>query len=583
MNNLTAIDFETDNREGKNIPISCSITEGNKAPKFYAWGHVCDNNTTREHVAGLLKKYFSSRPLLFHNAAYDIACAMKLGAPFPVVGFHDTMLLLYLLDPDGEVALKSASSDREQKELKQWVLENVHGSTAGNYMALLYNVPATIVQPYCNADTTQTRDLFKRLFPEVCKRGMRKAYEREIQLVRVLLSMQDTGLRVDVRRLKRDVPKWVKQREQTRKNLCQRLNVDPDVFNVNSGAQLADALDAAGLITQWEHTPKGNRKTSKQFIETACSDRKFARDLSVYKVLGKYIDTYALNWLETNHNEILHPTFSQVLSFDAGRKGARTGRITCRNPNLLNLPKDANSESETLLPVLRDYIIPHEGFSFIGRDYSQQEVRLLAHYENGELLQQYVQDPELDVHTYIQQLIYKQTHVLFDRHKVKTTVFGIIYGIGILKLSVELGIDQNEARMLKNAVLSVLPGVADLSKRLKQLARTGEPFATIGGRQYHCEQEKWVDGERRSFEYKMINTLIQGSAADVIKQAMLNMYQNCDAVLTLQVYDELLALADKGKEHKQMQQMKEAMECVPCDVVLLSDGKQSAKSWANMK
>jgi DNA polymerase-1 len=233
---------------------------------------------------------------------------------------------------------------------------------------------------------------------------------------------------------------------------------------------------------------------------------------------------------------------------------------------------------------MRDYLIPDEGGVFIGRDYSQQEVRILAHYEDGLLLDQYLKNPKLDVHDLAGDLIYDKVGVRFERKNVKITGFGLIYGMGVGKLADAMECDIATARQLKNAYLASIPGIKDLNRDLRKCADNDEPIRTWGGRLYYVEEPKIVKGRMMSFEYKLLNLLIQGSAADCTKQAMLNVASNCiDSRIVVQVHDELICCADKGRESIEMKRVREGMESVKFDLPMLSDGKKSARSWGQMK
>lgn len=216
---------------------------------------------------------------------------------------------------------------------------------------------------------------------------------------------------------------------------------------------------------------------------------------------------------------------------------------------------------------------------------SQQELRITAHYEGGPFLKMYLDDPKIDAHDAIKELIRRQVGVDLERRDVKDLNFGLLYGMGGAKLARKLKIETTEARRLSRAHLAALPGIKTLRDKLSDAARDREPLWTWGGRRYYCEEPKVREGRIWSFEYKQLNVLVQGSAADCTKQAMVNYFaagHDDRWPLLLQVHDELLLTAPKGDEKRAHAALREAMADVEFKVPMLSDGKTGAVSWRRM-
>jgi DNA polymerase-1 len=232
---------------------------------------------------------------------------------------------------------------------------------------------------------------------------------------------------------------------------------------------------------------------------------------------------------------------------------------------------------------------------FLRRDYSQQELRILAHEDwdeargPGKFLQMYLADPTLDGHDAVQELVRDDTGVLYERKYIKNTNFGILYGMGAPRLAQRLGIERAEARRLKRAVLKAVPGINRVIQRLEDLAAEGLPFRTWGGREYYCEPPKWIDDgeggkERRTFEYKMLNYKIQGSAADCTKVGMIQVHDRLEhGRIVLQVHDEILCSVPKQHARRQMGVMRGAMEDVDFRVPMLTEGEAGGVSWARLR
>jgi DNA polymerase-1 len=606
---IAVVDYETEKIEDRPSyppkPVGVAIYSPDGKKKYMAWGHPTENNCTKQQAIKILKDLYRTCTVVFHNAKFDIEVGMEhMGLPFPKK-YHDTLFLAYLHDPrDPSLALKPLADKYldmppdEQTKLKDWIIENISKakkkpSSWGEYIAL---APGKLVGRYAIGDVVRTKKLLNLFYDYIVGTDMLEAYNRELKLLPIVLEMEKTGIRVATNRLKRDINKWDKELVDLEKKIKRKLKVSPidedfETFNISSGRQLAKKLDAAGLITEWEYTtpsktfPEGQKSTKKEFLLRACNDKTLGTMLVRYADLEHYVQNFAIPWIERSEvsGGYILPTFNQVRlsnEYGQGGGGTKTGRFSSTRPNLQNVPRNVKDPT---MPNMRDYLIPDEGGVFIGRDYSQQEVRILAHYEDGLLLQQYLENPNLDVHDFAGDLIYEKTGIRFERKDVKITGFGLIYGMGVQKLADSMGCSLETAKQLRNAYLNSIPGIKDLNKGLRECAEADEPIRTWGGRLYYVEEPKLIHGRMMSFEYKLLNLLIQGSAADCTKQAMINVYENCDSRIVVQVHDELINCADKGTEAKEMKLMREAMEDVKFDLPMLSEGKMSKRSWSAMK
>lgn len=425
---------------------------------------------------------------------------------------------------------------------------------------------------------------------------MFEAYQREIEVMPVFEAMSKRGLRIALPRLKRDVMKWGKMHEEVGADIRKRLRCKE--LDINSSPQLAKALDKSGKMEFWTMTkptktfPHGQKSTKRVNLIAGCKDKKLVANLSLYGVLGTYISTFGEAWIQKAEDSggYLYPNFNQVRSpaeYGTGmRGGTRTGRPSCSNPNLFNVPRNPYDEDKPwteVLPKIRSYIIPNEGRVFLNRDYSQQEIRILAHFEEGLLYQAYLDDPHMDAHDYVQGMIYEVTGIKFPRKYIKVLNFGIIYGMGIPALTAAIGCEEDEAKELKKSHQKAFPSVKQLGKDITKLSKSGKPIVTWGGREYYVEEPSIIGGRKRTFEYKLLNYLIQGSAADCTKEAMIRTAGAVKGDLVLQVYDELMVESDIAHYKKDMALMKEAMESIEFDIPMLTEGKWSKKSWGDIK
>lgn len=616
----TVVDFETDAIEDRPKypprPVGVALLEKNGDKSYLAWGHPTENNCTRQQARDKLKSLWS-RPLLFHNAAFDIEVAMEhLGLPMPEY-WDDTLILAYLSDPRApSLSLKPMAASilkmppDEQTKLRDWIVANVPEARKRKtkWGAYISRAPGRLVGRYAVGDVVRTARLFRHFYKDVFEAGMLPSYDRERRIISVKLAMEKPGLRV-APKIKRDAPKFRRAHadagEAVRKYLRQ-----PKGFNPGSNPQLAEALVQRKKLSHIVRTKKGQISTKREVLEENCNDKNLLRLLSIYGVLSTYTGTFIEPWLRSFEDNagLIFPTYNTVRSTDeygGGGVGTRTGRFSSSRPNFQNIPANVEESRhrDVLLAVrryladyglsfvgLRDYIVPRDGRVFVARDYDQQELRILAHYEDGELLARYIADPKLDVHAYARGEIYRLTRLMYERKAVKIVVFGLLYGQGAAKLAKNLGLSMEEARKLKKAVLQALPGIEWLDKELQKLAEEELPIYTWGGRRYYAELDRWIEdnGEwrRRRMWYKLLNLLIQGSAADVTKTGMLQVVEACDPryfTLLVQVHDELLAEVDAGKAARQSRLMKEAMEDLKLDLPLTTSAKTGATSWARLK
>jgi len=291
-------------------------------------------------------------------------------------------------------------------------------------------------------------------------------------------------------------------------------------------------------------------------------------------------------FISTNWNQVRQPG-----------GGTRTGRPSTNNPNFLNISKSWDDKDDGYvhpafirnlpeLPLVRKYVLPDKGDTFGHRDFNGQELRILGHFEDGELLEAYRANPRMDVHEHVRQLILA-FGINYHRTQVKVTNFRRIYGGGAPATAGALGISIEEAKKLLAEHNKALPGLKDLNADIKAISARGEPIVTWGGREYYVEPPGYDPKYKRhmTYEYKLLNYLIQGSAADATKQALINYDQHPQrrGRFLVTVYDEInssMPSSKAGLKHE-MAVLRDCMECLEFDVPLLSDAKYGP-SWGEL-
>lgn len=523
---------------------------------------------------------------LFHNAYFDLSVARKwFGTPFPDWNqVHDTMYLLYLKDPYARSYSLKPNAEKyldlppeEQDLCKEWVLANVREARESNWGAFLWLVPEELLAPYAIGDVERTYGLFEKLYLDVPQ----EAYDRERRLAPILVEATRRGVRLATGPLEEAHGVARAAFEQVDQRLATTLHTPG--LNPGSPQQLVEALDRAGVVEHWGYTDKGNKSCDMKKLRL--KDDNIFNLLKYRSTLKTMLSTFIEPWLENHRNGRLHPNWNSTRGDRDG--GTRTGRLSSSGPNFQNIPNPTElvtPDGLPDLPHLRNYILPEEGHLWLKRDFSAQEIRVMAHFEDGALAEAFRQNPALDPHELVRAEILRLTGKDYPRKYVKETGFGILYGMGVATLAARLGVHTHIARDLMDAYKVAIPGVGKLQKGTKNRGYADLPIRTWGGREIYKEPARVVKGALRSFEYKLLNYLIQGSSADQTKECIIHWEGiRGDAVFMATVHDEnnVSAPEDNWKEH--MERLRYSMEEV-CnfDVPMLTEGF-AGPSWGEVR
>jgi len=389
---------------------------------------------------------------------------------------------------------------------------------------------------------------------------MDEAYSRELQLMPHILQMEQRGINLDGPKLKEDTDFYWGKLDELDEAICSIVGRQVDV---DSGAQLADAIESAGLSKGFATTPTGLRSTAKESLVNAIDNPTLLGHLLVRGSIATCLRTFLQPWLvQYEQHGRLYMRWNQIRNYSD--TGARTGRISS-SPNLQNVPVEWEGLRKqlerigypldaTTLPQVRKYIIPDPGKIFVGRDYSGQELRLLAHFTSGKLLDALKQDPYADLHQIAAQL------AGISRREAKTLAFAILYGAGVGRISESLEMTVTEATRVKNGYLAALPEIKEFTRSIQSGGRVGVAVKTLGGRDYFPQKPSVVKGVFRSFEYKLVNYLIQGSAADQTKQAMIDFAKTTyTGELVLSVHDQLVIQCPRDDVDAEAKNLEAAM------------------------
>lgn len=639
------IDFESLVRKApKPVGFAGWHRTRNEKPRYYAFGHPTNNGIYELVKKGRVKRigpctredalnacqdmWLDTACTLFHNAPFDLDVAEQhFKIPLPRWDkIHDTKYTLFFRDPHAPTLELKPSAERwlgeppdERDALRDWLIEHKvipKDASEENVGGNICKCPGDLVALYAIGDLTRTAGLFDALQPWVIENGMERAYDRERRIMPELLKNEYEGIRFDVKRAKKDIAAFEAALLLADKWLRKRLKVPAD-FNLDSDTQLAEALDKAGIVTEWTWTKGGkNRKPQRSVSKKNLTADKF-EDKEVFRILGyrnRLTTVLSLNlrpWLrmaEANGGKIF-TTWNQVktTSVSGDPKGARTGRLSCSR--FQNISKDFYDKGDGYehpkkikvpeLPTVRSYLLPDEGGVFCHRDFSQQEYRITAHFENDAVMESYLKNPRLDYHTNMQEMVKEIAGESYERRLIKILNFSILYGTGLAKLAEQMNKPIEVAKLLRAAAKEAAPGIIALDADLKDMGRKGEPIVTWGGRKYWVEKPGWSEKFKRemTYEYKLLNYLVQGSAADCTKEALCRLFDHPKfrkhARFLVTVHDEINVSAKSPKDvGPTMEILREVMEStgsfnegepgVRFDVPMLTDGK-TGPTWGGLK
>ena len=508
-----------------------------------------------ERVLKALHPLFANPTLGFYgqNIKYDLHVLASEGIGVPNVCF-DTILASYLLN----TASRRHSLDSLALQYFGKVKTPIKTLIGrGKKEISMDKVPIQQVSDYCCEDVDYTFRLKQIFEKELKKRKLDGLlFDLELPLMTVLAKMERAGMYLDVDRITPISKELYKDRAHLKKEIYKLAGEE---FNISSPKQLSHILFEKLGIKPLKKTATGH-STRAEVLETLAKEYPIAERILEYRILDKLLSTY----IDTLPGEVnpetgrIHPTFNQ--------SGTTTGRLACQDPNLQNIPVRSEQGRR-----IREAFRPQKrGWSLLAADYSQVELRLLAHLSEDPRLIKAFKHGE-DIHTYTASLVFnvpidKVTKV--QRQQTKAINFGIIYGQQAYGLSQQLHIDVREAADFIEAYFDRYPDVfAFIETCIKEAHKTGKTITMIGRERDIPEINSNNAIVRNASERLAINTPLQGSAADMIKLAMLDIDAKLkkgkmQSIMILQVHDELIFEApdEELKELKSL--VKEAMEHV---------------------
>ena len=544
-------------------------TEGWKG--YYPIAHEGGGNLDRRIVLEWFKKVCATDSYkIFHNAMYDVCWIRAYGIP---INGHimDTMLMASLIDENRLwYTLNSISYDYLRKTKDEKALKDAAESWGIDPKSELYKLPAMYVGSYAEQDAYLTLELFKRLSAEIQKKNLVEIFDLESQLFPCLIDMKFKGVRVDVERAHKLKKQLLQQEESILLQVKKETGIDVQIWAARSIAKVFDKLSLTYAKTEKTQSPS----FTKNFLST--HDNPVVKSIAKAREINKAHTTFIDTILKHQYRGRIHADINPIRS-DQG--GTVTGRFSYSNPNLQQIP----ARNKDLGPMIRSLFLPEEGHKWGCFDYSQQEPRLVVHYaastepicfdSSVEKIVDKFNNDDVDFH----QTVADMANI--SRTQAKTINLGLFYGMGKAKLQAELGLNTKaEAEDLFNQYHENVPFVKELMNSTSRHAQISGSIGTLLGRR--CRFNKWepksfgmhkpmdfdeavstykLEHIRRAFTYKALNKLIQGSAADMTKKAMLDLY-NEGIVPHIQIHDELdISVKDEAQAQKIIKIMENAV------------------------
>lgn len=509
-----------------------------------------------DKVQTFLQKLFAQKQILFygHNVKYDIHVLDNAGVKIDKVGF-DTMIASYLLYAQSRNHSLEALSLHYLGRTKT-PLKDVLGSSKNEW--LVQEAPLEIMCNYCGLDVDLTYQIKQKLEEELKERHLLDLLnDLELPLLIILEKMEKRGIFVDLSDL-RELSHIVNvEIEKVTKEI---YNLAGQEFNISSPKQLGIVLERMLDSHKFKKTATGAISTSADVLEELKDDHEIAARVLEYRTYEKLKTTYieTLPLLINPITKRIHCTFNQSV--------AATGRLSCQNPNLQNIPVRSNLGRE----IRKAFKPQNEGYSFLGADYSQIELRLLAHLSEDPFLLKAFENDE-DIHAFTASLIFDKPLkevTAVERQSAKTVNFGIIYGQTSFGLSKELGISMSLAKSFIEAYHHRFQRVFEFLTECKEKAKKLGYAETMIGRQREIPEISSKNPILRGQAERLaINTPLQGTAADLIKLAMIRVEKKCSeenlvSKMILQIHDELVFEAKDSELSYLKEVVKESMENV---------------------
>lgn len=563
-NEILVLDTETtstDAIEAELVGLSFAVKE---KEAFYV--PVPAEREEAQRIVNIFKPLYENAAILKvgQNLKYDLKVLRRYGVRLAGEMF-DTMIAHYLIQPE----LRHNMDYMAETYLNYQTIhiDQLIGPK-GKGQKSMRDLPPSAVYEYAAEDADITLRLKNVLEPELTRLGADRLFrEIEMPLMPVLAEMELEGVRIDTDALAETSNVLTARMEEIEQRIYDQAG---ETFNIASPRQVGDVLfSKMKIVEKPKKTKTGQFVTSEEVLQTLKSKHPIVADILEHRGLKKLLGTYvdALPKLINPRTGHIHTSFNQTVT--------ATGRLSSSDPNLQNIPVRGEDGKE-----IRKAFVPEPGCLFFSADYSQIELRVMAHLSGDENMVEAFREGH-DIHAATAAKIYKEAldSVTRDqRTKAKRANFGIIYGITVFGLAERLDISRDEARRLIDGYFESFPAVHQYMEQAKETARSHGYVETLFGRRRYLPDINSRNATVRGFaERNAINAPIQGTAADIIKVAMIRIArrfreENLKSKMILQVHDELnFSVLPEEKERVERIVMEEMEGAFPMQVPLTAD------------
>ena len=519
-----------------------------------------------EKYVNIFKKVYESPEIIKvgQNVKYDIQVLKNYGIEVKAP-LWDTMIAHYLINPGRENNMDSMAESLLHYQTIH--IEQLIGPKGPAQKSMRSLSPAEVYQ-YAAEDADITLRLKNVLEPKLKEVGAEELFhDIEMPLVPVLADMERNGVRLDTKALDDVRTTFTQRMTELEQEIYQLAG---ESFNIASPRQVGEILfGKLKIVEKAKKTKTGQYQTSEEVLQSLSSKHPIVEKILAHRGLKKLIGTYvdALPRLINPNTGHIHTSFNQCVT--------TTGRLSSSDPNLQNIPVNSEDGKE-----IRKTIIPDEGEIFFSADYSQIELRVMASMSGDEnMIEAFTSNADIHAATSAK-IFHKPISEVTkeERSKAKRANFGIIYGISVFGLAQNMGIDRSEAKALIDGYFATFPGVHTFMEESKKTAAEKGYAETLYHRRRYLPDITSRNGTVRAIaERNAINAPIQGTAADIIKIAMVRIYQRFKAEglkskMILQVHDELnFSVVPEEKFHVKQLVLEEMQNAAALKVPLIAD------------
>ena len=588
-----AIDLETHDPDLKSMGSGSVVGKGKVVgiavavdgySGYFPFDHEGGGNLEKSKVLQWFRDVCESQAdKIFHNAMYDVCWIRAMGIKING-NIYDTMIAASLVNENrfrfdlGSLGWDYVGRGKNETELvaaaKEWGVDP---------KADMWKLPSMYVGNYAERDAEITLALWRVMQKEISDQDLGSIFELETDLFPCLVDMRFLGVRVNVEGAHQLKTKLAGEEKELLQKIKKETQVDVQIWAARSIEKVFQKLSLP-----YERTAKTNSPSfTKNFLSS--HEHPLVQCIAKAREINKAHTTFIDTIIKYEHKGRIHADINQIRS-DSG--GTVTGRFSYSNPNLQQIP----ARNKDLGPLIRSLFLPESNCEWGCFDYNQQEPRLVVHYASLDQdasvfnVKNAYNEGDADFHT----IVAKMAEI--PRTQAKTINLGLFYGMGKAKLQAELGVSKEKAEELFSIYHSRVPFVKTLMKSVSNRAQHRGQIRTLGGRlcRFHLwepnsfglhkalpfEQavQEHGPGIRRAYTYKALNKLIQGSAADMTKKSMLELYKE-KIIPHIQIHDELDISVESDKQAKRI---KEVMESAVDLEIPNKVDYESGKNWGDI-